>query len=180
MKNKSIGRSAYLRVSVGLFVFFAGVFLAVLGFGTFGNVLAQSRVLVPGSIKGTETTATVRYTYGHVPMQGEGSPHTLAADRPAKVTVPNAVGRPAQSAQPQTNPWRLQATLSGVVTDLAFPSATVGYAAAELGRVWKTTDGGDTWTSIMVTRICLRFLEASVQHQAPAPNRIASAAVRYR
>ena len=71
MKNKSIGRSAYLRVSVGLVVFFAGVFLAVLGFGTFGNVLAQSRVLVPGSIKGNETTATVHYIYGHFPMQGE-------------------------------------------------------------------------------------------------------------
>jgi hypothetical protein len=149
MKNKSIARSNYFRVSLGLVVFFAGVLLAVLGFGSFGSVLAQATVSVPGSIKGNETAVTVRYTYGRVPMQGEGSTHTLTADRPAKVTLPTAVGRRTQSAQPQTNPWRLQATLSGVVTDLAFPSATVGYAAAELGRVWKTTDGGETWNSIM-------------------------------
>jgi hypothetical protein len=149
MKNKSIARAAYLHVSVGLVVFFGGVFLAVLGFGPFGNVLAQARASVPGSINGNETAGTVHYIYGRVPMQGEGATHILAADRPANVTVPIAVGRRAQSAQPQTNPWRLQATLSGVVTDLAFPSATIGYAAAELGRVWKTTDGGETWNSIM-------------------------------
>jgi len=148
MKNRSIARSAYLRVSVGLVVFSAGVFLAVLGFGTFGNVLAQPRVLVPGSIKGNETAVTVHYTYGRVPMQGQGPTHILAADRPI-ATAPAFVDRPARSAQPQTNPWRLQATLSGVVTDLAFPTASTGYAAAELGRVWKTTDGGETWTVIM-------------------------------
>ena len=148
MKNRSIARSAYLRVSVGLVVFSAGVFLAVLGFGTFGNVLAQPRVLVPGSIKGNETAVTVHYTYGRVPMQGQGPTHILAADRPI-ATAPAFVDRPARSAQPQTNPWRLQATLSGVVTDLAFPTASTGYAAAELGRVWKTTDGGETWTIIL-------------------------------
>src|ERR1700730_2018044 len=149
MKKKSIARSAYLRVLPGLVAFFAGVFLAVLGFGTFGNVLAQARVLVPGSIKGNETAVTVHYTYGRVPMQGEGPTHILTADRPAIATAPALVGRRDESARPQTNSWRLQATLSGVVPDLAFPSASVGYAAAELGRVWKTTDGGETWTSIM-------------------------------
>jgi len=136
MKNRSIARSAYLRVSVGLVVFSAGVFLAVLGFGTFGSVLAQPGVLVPGSIKGNKTAVTVHYTYGRVPMQGQGPTHILAADRPI-ATAPAFVDRPARSAQPQTNPWRLQATLSGVVTDLAFPTASTGYAAAELGRVWK-------------------------------------------
>jgi photosystem II stability/assembly factor-like uncharacterized protein len=148
MKNRSIARSAYLRVSVGLVVFSAGVFLAVLGFGTFGSVLAQPGVLVPGSIKGNKTAVTVHYTYGRVPMQGQGPTHILAADRPI-ATAPAFVDRPARSAQPQTNPWRLQAKLSGVVTDLAFPTASTGYAAAELGRVWKTTDGGETWTVIM-------------------------------
>ena len=149
MKNKSIARFAYLRVSVGLVVFFAGVFLAVLGFGSFGNVLAKARVSVPGSIKGNETAGTVRYIYGRVPMQGGTSTHILAAERPAAASGPTLAGRRDESARPQTNSWRLQATLSGVVTDLAFPSATVGYAAAELGRVWKTTDGGETWNSIM-------------------------------
>jgi photosystem II stability/assembly factor-like uncharacterized protein len=36
-----------------------------------------------------------------------------------------------------------------VIKDISFASPTVGYIAAELGRVWKTTDGGNTWTRIM-------------------------------
>jgi subtilisin family serine protease/photosystem II stability/assembly factor-like uncharacterized protein len=53
--------------------------------------------------------------------------------------------------QPETNPWRLQATLPrpAVIKDISFASPTVGYAVGELGRVWKTTDGGETWTQIM-------------------------------
>jgi photosystem II stability/assembly factor-like uncharacterized protein len=35
------------------------------------------------------------------------------------------------------------------VHDVAFESATVGYAAAELGEVWKTKDGGSTWSLIL-------------------------------
>ena len=36
-----------------------------------------------------------------------------------------------------------------MIKDISFASPTVGYIAAELGRVWKTTDGGNTWTRIM-------------------------------
>ncbi len=36
-----------------------------------------------------------------------------------------------------------------VVHDVDFPTARVGYAAAELGQVWKTEDGGKTWTRIL-------------------------------
>jgi len=47
------------------------------------------------------------------------------------------------------NTWSKLATLSGAtVHDVAFASPAVGYAAAELGQVWKTTDGGNTWTEI--------------------------------
>jgi len=35
------------------------------------------------------------------------------------------------------------------VHDVAFVSPTVGYAAAELGQVWETTDGGSSWTEIL-------------------------------
>ena len=44
MKKKSTSQSAFfnLRVLIGLFVFLAGVFLALLGFGTFSNAAAQS------------------------------------------------------------------------------------------------------------------------------------------
>jgi photosystem II stability/assembly factor-like uncharacterized protein len=51
---------------------------------------------------------------------------------------------------PQSNPWRLQATLANtVIKDISFASPTVGYIAAELGKVWKTTNGGATWSPIM-------------------------------
>jgi uncharacterized delta-60 repeat protein len=44
MKSKSASQSAFfnLRVSIGLFTFLAGVFLALVGPGTFSNVFAQS------------------------------------------------------------------------------------------------------------------------------------------
>ncbi len=36
-----------------------------------------------------------------------------------------------------------------MIKDISFASPTVGYIAGELGKVWKTTDGGNTWTRIM-------------------------------
>jgi hypothetical protein len=151
MRKKSTSQSAFfnLRVLFGLFVFLGGVVLTLFACGAFANALAQAKLSTPGFTNARETSAMVGYTSRRVPIQGEGPVHILAANRPVKVTVPAAVGRRAGSAQPQTNPWRLQATLSGVVTDLAFPTASTGYASAELGRVWKTTDGGETWTVIM-------------------------------
>ena len=135
-RNGHTSESAFfkLRVLIGLFVFLGGVVLALFACGAFANVLAEAKVPAPGSTKAKETSATVSYTSRRVPIQGEGPVHILAADRPVKIIVPTAVGKRAGSAQPQTNPWRLQATLSGVVTDLAFPTASTGYAAAELGR----------------------------------------------
>ena len=58
--------------------------------------------------------------------------------------------RASRRRLPQSNPWRLQATIpSAVIKDISFAGPTVGYIAAELGKVWKTTDGGNTWTSVM-------------------------------
>jgi hypothetical protein len=44
MKTRSTSQSAFfnLRVLIGLFIFLAGVFLALLGFGTFSSVSAQT------------------------------------------------------------------------------------------------------------------------------------------
>ena len=87
---------------------------------------------------------TVRHIAGRVPMQGFS--REMSAERPANVNAQPAIDR----LSPKANPWKLQATLPGaVIHDISFPTALVGYAAAELGQVWKTTNGGSKWTEIM-------------------------------
>lgn len=49
-----------------------------------------------------------------------------------------------------SNAWQVVATLPGaLVHDLSFATPSIGFAAAELGQVWKTSDGGATWTAVM-------------------------------
>jgi len=45
-------------------------------------------------------------------------------------------------------PWVLQFQNAAVYTDLSMADATHGFASAELGQVYRTTDG-NTWTSVM-------------------------------
>lgn len=100
-----------------------------------------------GSCTATDT-ADIKptFTYESHRMPVQGVQRAFTAERPRVAAAMHAnpvVGTGA-------NPWRLQATLPGaVVQDIAFPSAQVGYAAAELGQVWKTSDGGENWTKIM-------------------------------
>jgi hypothetical protein len=57
---------------------------------------------------------------------------------------------PAAIVGPRAKPWRQLATIPGaVVRDISFATPRVGFAVAELGQVWKTTDGGQTWTSVL-------------------------------
>ena len=92
----------------------------------------------------------VHHVSRYWPVQGPR--HEMAVDRPRVSSEPGASSKtsPASSASSSTNPWQLQASIPGaVIHDLSFPTATVGFAAAELGQVWKTTDGGATWTEVM-------------------------------
>jgi photosystem II stability/assembly factor-like uncharacterized protein len=91
-----------------------------------------------------QTDTTVRHVAGRIPILGPS--RELSAERPAV-----ASGHPTiRSVSPKANPWKLQATLPGaVIHDISFPTTLIGYAAAELGQVWKTTDGGAKWTEIM-------------------------------
>ncbi len=84
-----------------------------------------------------QTDETVRHVTGRIPILGPG--RELSAERPAV-----ASGHPTiRAVSPKANPWKLQATLPGaVIHDISFPTTSVGYAAAELGQVWKTTNGG--------------------------------------
>jgi photosystem II stability/assembly factor-like uncharacterized protein len=45
--------------------------------------------------------------------------------------------------------WTQLQTVGGVVKAVSFANSTVGYMAAELGVVYKTTDGGLNWTTVM-------------------------------
>lgn len=62
-------------------------------------------------------------------------------------TVPHRYSAPPLR---QTNSWTKLATLpNATVHDVAFANAMVGYAAAELGQIWETKDGGNSWTEIL-------------------------------
>jgi hypothetical protein len=87
---------------------------------------------------------TVHHIAGRSPLLGLG--HEMSADRPVDRNAQPAIDH----VGPTANPWKLQATLPGaVIHDISFPTALVGYAAAELGQVWKTTNGGSKWTEIV-------------------------------
>ena len=101
-------------------------------------------LLVLASASAHALEPTVRYVSHRTPVQAPL--REFGADRPHVASAPKA----RQATGPGAHPWRLQQELPGaVIHDLAFPSALVGYAAAELGQVWKTTDGGEHWTRIM-------------------------------
>jgi photosystem II stability/assembly factor-like uncharacterized protein len=86
----------------------------------------------------------VRYVSARSPMLGPS--RELGVLGPLRPETP---GAPA-ALSPQANPWRLLATIPGaVVRDISFATPSVGYAVAELGQVWKTTDGGRHWTSVL-------------------------------
>jgi hypothetical protein len=86
----------------------------------------------------------VRHVAGRIPVEGFG--REMSADRPAAASAEPTI----RSVSLKANPWKLVATLPGaVIHDISFPTALIGYAAAELGQVWKTTNGGLKWTEIM-------------------------------
>jgi hypothetical protein len=87
--------------------------------------------------------AVTRYVSAHLPMNGPSK--AIGATRPAGLD-----GTPLTPKGHPANAWTMLANLPGAtVHDMAFASPSVGYAAAELGQVWQTTDGGNTWTEIL-------------------------------
>src|SRR5579863_2281978 len=100
--------------------------------------------LIPIAASAQMDSTTVRHVADRIPVVGFS--REQSADRPEAADSHPKTSR----LSPKANPWKLQATLSGtVIHDICFPTTLVGYAAAELGQVWKTTDGGSKWTEIM-------------------------------
>ncbi len=70
-----------------------------------------------------------------------------SAERPAAA---DSHPKTSRLSAPRPIPGSFRPRCSGaVIHDISFPTTLVGYAAAELGQVWKTTDGGSKWTEIM-------------------------------
>ncbi|HEY4114487.1 MAG TPA: hypothetical protein VGM17_10550, partial [Rhizomicrobium sp.] len=87
---------------------------------------------------------SVRYVSGHQHIIGKSQERF--AVRPAglspRASAITQRGKPANS-------WTKLGNLpNAVVHDVTFVSPTEGYAAAELGQIWKTTDGGNHWTEL--------------------------------
>jgi photosystem II stability/assembly factor-like uncharacterized protein len=69
----------------------------------------------------------------------------LSAERSgAQAQAP--IQKKPDAAVSQTNTWKLLATLPGIIHDITFATAKIGYAVGEQGEVFKTTDGGNHWT----------------------------------
>jgi BNR/Asp-box repeat protein len=110
-------------------------------------ILTAVLVSGPGATatRGSETArGLVRYISSRSPVLGPG--RELGVVRPAQPSVPVPVAK----VSPGAPAWHLLATIPGaVVRDISFATPRIGYAVAELGQVWKTTDGGRTWTSVL-------------------------------
>ena len=106
--------------------------------------VATVACLIPIAAFAQMDSTTVRHVSNRIPVLGFS--REMSADRPQTSDSHPKVSH----VGPKANPWKLQATLPGaVIHDISFPTTLVGYAAAELGQVWKTTDGGSKWTEIM-------------------------------
>lgn len=112
---------------------------------------SQPFVIVLVTLLGLALAAPTTTTAEEVPHVAYRSPvlcpaRVMAAERPVDTRKQPV----SQSVSPNANPWKLLATLPGaVIHDISFPTVKVGYAAAELGQVWKTTDGGAHWKEIV-------------------------------
>jgi photosystem II stability/assembly factor-like uncharacterized protein len=99
----------------------------------------------PAATSSGNQVPRVRQVSARVPVQGRSQ--ALAAVRPSSAIPRAGALTPAGRA---VNAWKPLFTMPGaVVHDVDFPTAKIGFAAAELGQVWKTTDGGNSWTRIL-------------------------------
>jgi photosystem II stability/assembly factor-like uncharacterized protein len=86
------------------------------------------------------STAVAHHVAQTIPV--DSARRELSAERP--LAPSRTLAQP--EAMPQGNNWQLLATLPGVIIhDIAFATDKIGYVVGELGEVWKTTDGGNTW-----------------------------------
>jgi photosystem II stability/assembly factor-like uncharacterized protein len=111
----------------------------------FGRLTIVSLALVSASGWAQEGGTVGTHVSRMVPVKTVT--RTLSAERP--VVLP-AVRPDSSRVTSRTNTWKLLATLpDAIIHDMVFVTTKLGYAAAEGGQVWKTTDGGVTWSLIL-------------------------------
>ena len=104
-------------------------------------LLASTTALAGAAADASDT----RYVSARLPILGRSV--ELGANRPAGLSP--AASTMAPAGRP-ANTWTKLANLpNAVVHDVAFADATTGYAAAEEGQIWQTTNGGQAWTEIL-------------------------------
>ncbi|HOC42586.1 MAG TPA: hypothetical protein PKJ99_06130 [Thermoanaerobaculales bacterium] len=79
---------------------------------------------------------------------------TLSAGAAVIAEVPASPGALPPSESPaavegERSGWQLQQTVTKVLKAVSFADPMNGYAAAELGAVYRTIDGGQSWTTVM-------------------------------
>ena len=80
-------------------------------------------------------------------MPVSGHSRQLAAVRPTSLATKSGHVTPPGKA---LDNWKSLYSMNGsVIHDVDFPSRKVGFAAGELGQVWKTTDGGRQWSEVL-------------------------------
>ncbi len=68
----------------------------------------------------------------------------MPPDAPLNAVIPGG-----RNENVEQSGWVLQQTVSGVVKAISFVDPNVGYMAAELGVVYKTTNGGADWQNVL-------------------------------
>jgi photosystem II stability/assembly factor-like uncharacterized protein len=110
-------------------------------------------LIMPFQIMAEQTTRTLTRNQDFKRITIRSGPKT---DRIVPITAPDdrlgtnvsVLTEPIHNREDPTG-WVLLQTVSGVVKALSFTSPTVGYMAAELGIIYKTTDGGFNWTTVL-------------------------------
>jgi uncharacterized repeat protein (TIGR03803 family) len=108
---------------------------------------------------GGNWTEKVVYNFGRRPIDGSAPEASVIFDAHGNLYGTTGAGGGGANGggtafeipgDTTTKPWTQLATWEGtLVNDLAFPTADIGFAAGQLGQVWKTTDGGSHWTPVM-------------------------------
>ena len=107
------------------------------------NIASALLIILPALSSAQDSRPLAHHVSANVPVQPSQSARELSAERPL---APAAEPR---LENPVAHHWQLQATLPGtIIHDMAFASPSVGYAVAEGGQVWKTTNGGKNWTEV--------------------------------